>query len=85
MRFIETEEEELEPKKVLSLGVETIKEFRFSPDRLSSAGYGKFHPVAGTIEKQTNSDRMLNRRVDIVVKRIGSKIGKKKGVKAVLK
>jgi chemotaxis protein MotB len=41
-----------------------IMRYDFSPDRLSAAGYGEFHPVA---DNSTLDGRQSNRRVDVVV------------------
>jgi chemotaxis protein MotB len=41
-----------------------IMRYDFSPDRLSAAGYGEFHPVA---DNATLDGRQSNRRVDVVV------------------
>jgi chemotaxis protein MotB len=41
-----------------------IVRYRFSPERLSAAGYAEYHPVASN---QTNEGRAQNRRVDIVI------------------
>ncbi len=41
-----------------------IEQDGFSPERLSAAGYGEFHPVA---DNSTTAGQQLNRRVDIVV------------------
>lgn len=49
--------------EVLSL---LITRFDIEPDRLSAAGYAKFHPVASNV---TAAGRAMNRRVDIVVLR----------------
>jgi chemotaxis protein MotB len=38
--------------------------YRFSPERLSAAGYAEFHPIAGN---NTPQGRAQNRRVDIVI------------------
>ncbi len=69
---------------ILKMPVNIIRPFAFDPKRISSAGYGKYHPIAGTVAKQTEKQRNLNRRVDIVVKRIGSSLKRKKGVKKIL-
>lgn len=44
--------------------VATFADEGFQPDRLSSAGYGEFHPIA---PNNTDEGRKQNRRVDIVV------------------
>ncbi len=41
-----------------------IVHYGFAPARLSAAGYGEFHPVAGN---DTAEGRGQNRRVDIIV------------------
>lgn len=41
-----------------------IKQGVISPKRLSAVGYGEYMPIA---DNNTNSGRMLNRRVDIIV------------------
>jgi len=41
-----------------------IEDDGFSPDRLSAAGYGEFHPIA---ENSSVAGQQMNRRVDIVV------------------
>lgn len=41
-----------------------IMRYRFSPERLSAAGYAEYHPVASN---DTSQGRAQNRRVDIVI------------------
>ena len=41
-----------------------VQEFGFASDRLSAAGYAEFHP---RVPNTTDTDRALNRRVDIVI------------------
>jgi chemotaxis protein MotB len=41
-----------------------ILRYRFSPDRLSAAGYAEFHPIASNLTAQ---GRAQNRRVDLVI------------------
>lgn len=41
-----------------------ILQYRFSPDRLSAAGYAEYHPIASN---DTPQGRAQNRRVDIVI------------------
>ena len=41
-----------------------IQHYRFSPDRLSAAGYAEYHPIASN---ETPEGRAQNRRIDIVV------------------
>jgi chemotaxis protein MotB len=41
-----------------------ILRYRFSPDRLSAAGYAEYHPIASNLTAQ---GRAQNRRVDLVI------------------
>ncbi len=41
-----------------------IVRYRFSPERLSAAGYAEYHPIASN---DTEQGRAQNRRVDVVV------------------
>jgi len=41
-----------------------IVRYRFSPDRLSAAGFAEFHPIASN---DTTEGRAQNRRVDLVI------------------
>jgi len=41
-----------------------ITKYRFSPERLSAAGYAEFHPIA---TNRNEEGRALNRRVDVVI------------------
>jgi len=41
-----------------------IQRYRFSPERLSAAGYAEYHPIASN---QTPQGRAQNRRVDVVI------------------
>lgn len=41
-----------------------IERYRFSPERLSAAGYAEFHPIASN---DTPEGRAQNRRVDLVI------------------
>jgi len=41
-----------------------IVRYRFSPERLSAAGYAEYHPIASN---QTPEGRAQNRRVDVVI------------------
>jgi chemotaxis protein MotB len=41
-----------------------IQRYRFSPERLSAAGYAEYHPIASN---STEQGRAQNRRVDLVV------------------
>lgn len=49
-----------------------IEELGFAPGRLSAAGYGEYRPVA---DNSTAEGRARNRRVDIVVLRLGLSAG----------
>ncbi len=57
--------------------LETLK---FPPGRISSAGYGKYQPV---VDNDTEEHKAMNRRVDIVVQRIGTRLKRKEGVKKI--
>ncbi|TET41403.1 MAG: hypothetical protein E3J63_02085 [Elusimicrobia bacterium] len=57
--------------------LETLK---FPPGRISSAGYGKYQPV---VDNDTEEHKAMNRRVDIVVQRIGTSLKRKEGVKKI--
>ena len=57
--------------------LETLK---FPPGRISSAGYGKYQPV---VDNDTEEHRAMNRRVDIVVQRIGTRLKRKEDVKKI--
>jgi len=41
-----------------------ITDYNFSPQRLSAAGYGEFHPIA---PNTTEAGRAQNRRIDIII------------------
>lgn len=57
--------------------LETLK---FPPGRISSAGYGEYQPV---MDNDTEEHKAMNRRVDIVVQRIGTSLKRKEGVKKI--
>jgi len=57
--------------------LETLK---FPPGRIASAGYGKYQPV---VDNDTEEHKAMNRRVDIVVQRIGTSLKRKEGVKKI--
>lgn len=57
--------------------LETLK---FPPGRISSAGYGEYQPV---MDNDTEEYRAMNRRVDIVVQRIGTRLKRREGVKKI--
>jgi len=44
-----------------------IEQLQFAPKRLSSAGYGEYQPIA---PNDTEQNRAINRRVDIIVRRL---------------
>jgi chemotaxis protein MotB len=58
-----------------------LETLNFPPGRISSAGYGEYQPVA---DNDTEEHRAMNRRVDIVVQRIGTSLKRRKGVKKIL-
>jgi chemotaxis protein MotB len=58
-----------------------LETLNFPPGRISSAGYGEYQPV---VENDTEEHKAMNRRVDIVVQRIGYSLKRKKGVKKIL-
>lgn len=47
-----------------------VEEVKFPAKRLASAGYGEYHPV---FPNDTEKHRALNRRIDIVVRRISAR------------
>ena len=55
---------ELSVTRATTVVQELINELKFSPDRLSAAGYGEFRPK---VPNSTIQSRQQNRRVDIVV------------------
>ena len=55
---------ELSTARASELAKILIVRYRFAPARLSAAGYGEYHPVAGN---DTPEGRSQNRRVDIIV------------------
>ncbi len=57
--------------------LETLK---FPPGRISSAGYGEYQPV---VDNDTEEHKAMNRRVDIVVQRIGTSLKRREGVKKI--
>jgi len=58
-----------------------LETLNFPPQRISSAGYGEYQPV---VDNDTEEHRGMNRRVDIVVQRIGTGLKPKKGIKKIL-
>jgi len=58
-----------------------LETLNFPPGRISSAGYGEYQPV---VENDTEEHKTMNRRVDIVVQRIGTSLKRRKGVKKIL-
>jgi len=58
-----------------------LETLNFPPERISSAGYGEYQPV---VENDTEEHRAMNRRVDIVVQRIGTTLKRRKGIKKIL-
>ncbi|HZZ38969.1 MAG TPA: flagellar motor protein MotB [Acidobacteriaceae bacterium] len=55
---------ELSTSRASELAKILIVHYEFAPGRLSAAGYGEYHPVAGN---DTAEGRSQNRRVDIIV------------------
>lgn len=55
---------ELSTTRATGIIRELITQYHFSPERLSAAGYGEFHPTASNT---TAEGRRLNRRIDLVV------------------
>lgn len=55
---------ELSCLRAASIADYMIREYGFSPQRISSAGYGEWRPIA---DNATNEGRQKNRRVDIVI------------------
>ena len=58
-----------------------LETLNFPPQRISSAGYGEYQPV---VDNDTEEHKAMNRRVDIVVQRIGTGLKRKKGIKKIL-
>jgi len=58
-----------------------LETLNFPPGRISSAGYGEYQPV---VDNDTEEHRAMNRRVDIVVQRIGTSLRPRKGFKKIL-
>jgi len=57
-----------------------LEALNFPPQRISSAGYGEYQPV---MDNDTEEHRAVNRRVDIVVQRIGTRLKRPEGVKKI--
>jgi len=58
-----------------------LETLNFPPHRISSAGYGEYQPV---VANDTEEHRGMNRRVDIVVQRIGTSLKRREGIKKIL-
>jgi len=58
-----------------------LETMNFPPERISSAGYGEYQLI---VENDNEEHRAMNRRVDIVVQRIGTTLKRKKEVKKIL-
>ena len=58
-----------------------LETLNFPPIRISSAGYGEYQPV---VANDTEERRGMNRRVDIVVQRIGTSLKPREGIKKIL-
>lgn len=57
-----------------------LETLNFPPKRISSAGYGEYQPV---VDNDIEEHKAMNRRVDIVVQRIGTSLKRKEGVKKI--
>lgn len=57
-----------------------LETLNFPPKRISSAGYGEYQPI---MDNDTEEHKAMNRRVDIVVQRIGTSLKRKEGVKKI--
>ncbi len=57
-----------------------LEALNFPPKRISSAGYGEYQPV---VDNDTEEHKAMNRRVDIVVQRIGTRLKRPEGVKKI--
>lgn len=57
-----------------------LETLNFPPKRISSAGYGEYQPV---VDNDTEEHKAMNRRVDIVVQRIGTRLKPREGVKKI--
>ncbi|MDH5173936.1 MAG: OmpA family protein [Elusimicrobiota bacterium] len=57
-----------------------LETLNFPPKRISSAGYGEYQPV---LDNDTEEHKAMNRRVDIVVQRIGTRLKPQEGVKKI--
>jgi len=57
-----------------------LEALHFPRKRISSAGYGEYQPV---MDNDTEEHKAMNRRVDIVVQRIGTSLKRKEGVKKI--
>lgn len=57
-----------------------LETLNFPPKRISSAGYGEYQPI---VDNDTEERKAMNRRVDIVVQRIGTRLKRPEGVKKI--
>lgn len=57
-----------------------LETLNFPPKRISSAGYGEYQPI---MDNDTEEHKAMNRRVDIVVQRIGTSLKRREGVKKI--
>jgi chemotaxis protein MotB len=57
-----------------------LEALNFPPQRISSAGYGEYQPV---VDNDTEEHKAMNRRVDIVVQRIGTRLKRPEGVRKI--
>jgi len=58
-----------------------LETLNFPPIRIASAGYGEYQPI---VANDTEERRGMNRRVDIVVQRIGTSLKPREGIKKIL-
>ena len=58
-----------------------VEETHFLPEKISSAGYGEYQPVS---PNDTEAHRALNRRIDIIVRRISARGSKPTVIKEAL-
>ncbi len=58
-----------------------LETLNFPPQRISSAGYGEYQP---TVDNDTEEHKAMNRRVDIVVQRIGTSLKHREGIKKII-
>ncbi len=64
---------ELSTSRATNVTKYIIDDLKFQTDRISSSGYGEYYPI---VPNNSSDNRAINRRVDIIVKRLMG--GKKK-------